>query len=150
MKKNLFLSSVLILSGILFSCQSEREGRQTGPNYFKGFSIDAARTVEDMDHYFSMVDFSVEWGFNCLVFRITDDEGRALKFKSHPELKTHPGAFTSVELKALVKYASDKGIEVIPEVESFGHTKYITETDRYGFLEDILDTSIAGPMGYAR
>ena len=147
MKKILLLSSVLILSGILFSCQAEREERQSAPNYFKGFSIDAARTVEDMDHYFRMVDFSVEWGFNCLVFRLTDDEGSSLKFKTHPELKTHPGAFTSVELKALVKYASDKGIEMIPEVESFGHTKYITETERYSFLEDILDPSITWANG---
>jgi hypothetical protein len=143
----LFLGLILMLSIILFSCQSGGKGDQTVPNHFKGFSIDAARTVEDMDHYFRMVDFSAEWGFNCLVFRITDDEGSALKFKLHPELKTHPGAFTSEELKALIKYASDRGIEVIPEVESFGHTKYITEVERYRYLEDILDPTIEWANG---
>lgn len=147
MKKNIILIYLMIISGLLTSCQSDNDKTSTVPGPFKGFSIDAARTVETMDHYFRIVDFAAEWGFNCLVFRITDDEGSALKFKKHPEIKTHEGAFTGEEIKELIEYASYRDIEIIPEIESFGHTKYITEIERYKFLEDILDPSIEWANG---
>lgn len=113
----------------------------------KGFMIDAARVVEKMEHYYRLVDFCQEWGFNTLIFRLTDDEGCAYQFKSHPELKTHQGAFTKDELKAFVGYASQKGIEIIPEIESFGHTKYITDIPKYNHLTDIEDPSIEWANG---
>lgn len=103
---------------------------------FRGFMIDAPRTIESLEYYFRLIDFCQEEGLNSIIFRLTDDEGSAYYFKSHPELKTCPGAFTAQELKKLVKYADHKGIEMIPEVESFGHSRYIIETDRYKFLND--------------
>jgi hypothetical protein len=50
------------------------------------------------------------------------------------------GAFTAGGLKKLIDYAQNKGIEMIPEIESFGHSKYITQSKRYTFLND-------GPVG---
>jgi hypothetical protein len=108
---------------------------------FRGFMIDAARCVEKMDYYYRLIDFCDEWGFNSIIFRLTDDEGSAYKFTSHPELLTHEGAFTASELKKMVQYAAGKGIEIIPEIESFGHTKYITSVPRYKFLFDTPDSS---------
>lgn len=103
---------------------------------FRGFMIDAPRAIETMEYYFRLIDFCHEEGLNSIIFRLTDDEGSAYYFKSHPELKTCKGAFTTQELKKLIKYADNKGIEMIPEVESFGHAKYIIETGRYKFLND--------------
>lgn len=103
---------------------------------FRGFMIDAPRTVESMDYYFRLIDFCHDRSLNSIIFRLTDDEGSAYRFKSHPELKTREGAFSAQELKDLVKYAQSKGIEMIPEIESFGHARYIIETERYKFLND--------------
>src|SRR5665647_1347752 len=103
---------------------------------FRGFMIDAPRTVESMDYYFRLIDFCHDRGLNSIIFRLTDDEGSAYHFKSHPELKTCSGAFNDQELKKLVQYAQSKDIEMIPEVESFGHAQYIIETARYKFLSD--------------
>jgi N-acetyl-beta-hexosaminidase len=106
-----------------------------------GFMIDAPRTTETMDYYFRLVDFCREKQINTLIFRLTDDQGSAYLFNSHPELHMCEGAFAAPELKKLIHYAQSQGIEMIPEIESFGHSLYITQTERYGFLND-------GPAGY--
>ncbi|CAL1521545.1 family 20 glycosylhydrolase [Chitinophaga sp. MM2321] len=103
---------------------------------FRGFMIDAPRTVESPDYYFKLIDFCQQQGLNSIVFRLTDDHGSAYLFKSHPELKMTDGAFSMEELKQLVAYSDSKGVELIPEVESFGHASYILETERYKSLSD--------------
>ena len=102
--------------------------------------IDAPRGVETIDYYFKLIDFCQESGMNSIIFRLTDDQGSAYLFTSHPELNMCEGAFTAKELKSIVEYAQDHGIEMIPEIESFGHSRYIIQTERYSFLND-------GPAG---
>ena len=102
----------------------------------KAFMIDAPRTIETIDYYFRLIDFLHEKKFNAIIFRLTDDQGSAYLFTSHPELKMCEGAFTQKELRSLVEYAQSKSIEMIPEIESFGHSQYITQTKRYQFLDD--------------
>lgn len=103
---------------------------------FRGFMVDAPRGVESIDYYFRLIDFCKEEGINSIVFRLTDDQGTAYLFTSHPELNRCEGAFTADELKKIVQYAQQRDIEMIPEIESFGHSKYITQTKRYSFLND--------------
>ena len=51
------------------------------PRRLKGFMIDAARLVESCSYYHRLIDFCAEWGYNTIVFRLTDDEGCALRLK---------------------------------------------------------------------
>jgi N-acetyl-beta-hexosaminidase len=102
----------------------------------RGFMVDAPRTPESTEYYHRLIDFSADWGFNALIFRITDDQGVAIRFESHPELLTHKNALTTTQIRELVKHAQDRGIELIPEIESFGHTKYITSIQQYADLAD--------------
>ncbi|MFA6817234.1 MAG: family 20 glycosylhydrolase [Lentisphaeria bacterium] len=117
----------------------EREGIDKP---FRGFMIDAPRGIETMDYYFRLIDFLHEEEFNSIIFRLTDDSGSAYLFTSHPELNMCKGAFSANELKTLIEYAQNRDIELIPEIESFGHSKYITQTKKYKFLND-------GPAGAA-
>jgi hypothetical protein len=102
----------------------------------RGFMIDAPRATESMDYYFRLVDFCHEKQLNTIIFRLTDDQGSAYLFKSHPELNMREGAFTAAELTELINYAAKQGIQMIPEIESFGHSLYITHSKRYRFLND--------------
>jgi len=102
--------------------------------------IDAPRAVETIEYYFRLIDFCQEEGINAILFRLTDDQGSAYLFTSHPELNMCEGAFSAKELKTIIDYAQKHGIEMIPEIESFGHSRYITQTKRYAFLND-------GPAG---
>ncbi len=98
--------------------------------------IDAPRATESLEYYFRLIDFCQKKQLNTIIFRLTDDQGSAYLFTSHPELNMREGAFTAAELKELIGYAQKQGIEMIPEIESFGHSLYITQTKRYKFLND--------------
>jgi hypothetical protein len=98
--------------------------------------LDAARLPERVSYYRRFLDFCADWNVNAVVFRLTDDQGCALRFESHPELLIHEHALTCGAMSDLVAYAGERGIEMIPEIESFGHSRYITSVDRYAHLSD--------------
>jgi hypothetical protein len=102
----------------------------------KGWMIDAARLPEPLDYYRQVIDQCAAWGLNTILFRITDDQGSALRFASHPELEAHLHAYTPQELTGLAEYAARKGVDLIPEIESFGHTGFITRCPAYSHLLD--------------
>lgn len=106
------------------------------PLRLRGFMVDPPRTPESMDYYKRLVAFSADWGFNALVFRLTDDQGAAIRFESHPEFFTHKNALSTAQVRELVAYAQQRGVELIPEIESFGHTKFITAVEQYADLRD--------------
>lgn len=106
-----------------------------------GLVVDAPRLVEPLSHYRRVIDFCHDWGFNTLLFRLTDDQGSALRFASHPELITHPDALDPEDARALVEYAIQRGVDLIPEIESFGHTRYIIDTPQHRALSDASSSS---------
>jgi hypothetical protein len=101
-----------------------------------GILVDAARQPATMDQYHRIIDFCQDWGLNTLQFRLADDQGSVLRFSSVPNLITHRHAFTATELKGLVEYGRSRGVQLVPEVESFGHTGYITRSPAYAHLID--------------
>jgi hypothetical protein len=98
--------------------------------------VDAGRVPESMEYYRRVIEFCVEWELNTLQFRLADDQGSALRFSSVPDLVTHESAFTPEQLKGLAEYAQAHGIDLIPELESFGHTGYVTRSPAYAHLLD--------------
>jgi hypothetical protein len=102
----------------------------------RGLMLDAGRVPESMDYYRRVIEFCTEWQLNTVQFRLADDQGSALRFASVPDLVTHENAFTPEQLKSLVEYAQSHGIDLIPELESFGHTGYITRSRTYAHLLD--------------
>ncbi|WP_446743727.1 family 20 glycosylhydrolase [Silvibacterium acidisoli] len=102
----------------------------------RGIMVDAGRTPETMEYYHRVLDFCSEWQINTLHFRLTDDQGSAMRFTTVPGLMMHRNAFTADELHDLVLYGQKNGVDIIPEVESFGHTGFITLSKTYGHLLD--------------
>ncbi len=102
----------------------------------RGVMVDAARVPESIDYYRRLIEFCSDWELNTLQFRLADDQGTALRFSSVPDLVTHPDAFTPEQLRNLAEYGKAHGVDVIPEVESFGHTGYITRSLVYAHLLD--------------
>jgi hypothetical protein len=102
----------------------------------RGLMLDAARLPESLDYYRRVIEFCAAWSLNTIQFRLTDDQGSALRFATVPDLVTHPDALSPDDMKRLVEFAGSHGIDVIPEVESFGHTGYITRSPKYAHLLD--------------
>jgi hypothetical protein len=98
-----------------------------------GLMIDSARLLERHEYYYKLVDFMSEWGMNTLLFHFSDDHGLSLKIPGYEKLaRAH--AFTPQEMKDLISYAASKDIDIIPELEVFGHTRYITDHPDYRHL----------------
>jgi len=108
--------------------------------------VDAGRVPESMEYYKRVVQFCAEWELNALQFRLADDQGSALRFASVPGLLTHSNAFTPDQLRDLAEYGQSHGVDVIPELESFGHTGFITRSPAYAHL---LDQRTDGPSDFS-
>ena len=102
----------------------------------RGIMIDAARLTERPAYYRRVIDFCHDWKLNTILFRLTDDQGSAFRFQTHPELITHDHALTPAEAHDLATYGQSRGVQLIPEIESFGHTTYITAVPKYQHLAD--------------
>lgn len=125
----------------VFATQFTAPVAPAGKKVIRGLMVDAARVPEPAAYYKRVIEFCADWELNTLQFRLTDDQGSAMRFTSVPDLVTHKNAFTAEELKSLVEYGQSHGVELIPEVESFGHTGYITRSPAYAHL---LDRDTAG------
>jgi len=125
------LKYCLALAGILFltSCQSETQ--KMGQR--NGIMIDCSRLMEQHDYYFRLIDFMADWEMNTLILHFSDDHGLSIRLPGYEKL-AHPRAFTPEEIRRLVAHGLERGIEIIPELEVFGHTRYITDQKDYEHL----------------
>lgn len=102
----------------------------------RGLMVDAGRVPESLDYYKTVIKFCADWELNALQFRLADDQGSALRFSSVPDLLFHKHAFAPEQLHELAQFARSHGVDLIPELESFGHTGYITRSVAYAHLLD--------------
>lgn len=109
-----------------------------GTGVLRGLMADAGRVPENPSYYRRAIDFCREWGMNTYLISLADDQGCAFRFKSHPELITHRNALTHEQALELAEYARQRGVELIPEIESFGHTRFITGVPQYAHLQDAM------------
>jgi len=122
------------------SPQASSGGGKKGAGQLRGLMADAGRVPEDPSYYRRAIDFCHEWNLNAYLISLTDDQGCAFRFKSHPELITHKNALTHEQAKELGEYAQQRGVELIPEIESFGHTRFITGVPQYAHLQDAMSS----------
>jgi hypothetical protein len=122
----------LAMSSRLFAATGTAAGRGA----MRGLMVDAGRVPESIEYYRRVIEFCVEWELNALQFRLADDQGSALRFASVPDLAAHTDALTPQQLRGLAEYAQSHGVDLIPELESFGHTGYITRSPAYAHLLD--------------
>jgi len=103
------------------------------PDYaFRGSMLDVARhffSVADVKRY---IDLIAMYKMNVLHLHLADDQGWRIEIKSWPNLAIHGGStevgggeggyYTQEEYADIVKYAQDRFITIIPEIDMPGHT----------------------------
>jgi hexosaminidase len=123
----------------------EKKDKQTGPwiiaagtirdypDYaMRGAMLDVARhffQVEDVKRY---IDFLAYYKMNTLHLHLTDDQGWRIEIKKWPRLAEYGsttqvgggkgGFYTQEQYKELVRYAANRFITIIPEIDMPGHT----------------------------
>lgn len=100
----------------------------------RGFLMDCCR------HFFSVktikkyIDLLSLYKMNVLHWHLTEDQGWRIEIDKYPKLNTvgswredstgkYGGFYTKKEIREIVKYAKERYIEVIPEIELPGHSQ---------------------------
>lgn len=103
------------------------------PDYsYRGAMLDVSRHffgVEDVKRY---IDFLAYYKMNALHLHLSDDQGWRIEIKSWPNLTQHGGStqvgggkggfYTQEQYSEIVKYASERYIMIVPEIDMPGHT----------------------------
>ena len=118
---------------------------------YRGMFLDVARNFTEKEGVMKLLDVMAFYKLNKFHFHICDDEGWRLEIPDLPELtevgskrghtldektrlfprygsgpeESFPGSgfYTQEEFKEILKYATDRHIEVIPEVDMPGHAR---------------------------
>lgn len=114
---------------------------------WRGLMLDASRhffTVEETKRY---IDNMSRYKFNIFHWHLTDDDGWRIEIKSYPKLteigawrvkregnyntftpplpseaRDYGGYYSQEEVKEIVKYAKQRFIEIVPEIDVPGHS----------------------------
>lgn len=87
-----------------------------------GVLLDAGRHYFEVDWIYRMLDMLAILQYNCLHFRLTDDQAWNVQLESQPGLahpvgiKGHNQVYTPQQLRDIVAYAKTKGITIWPEI----------------------------------
>lgn len=95
---------------------------------WRGLMIDAARHFQPVDVIKRNLDAMAAMKMNVFHWHLVDDQGWRIEMKKHKVLtdKASDGLFyTREEIKGIVKYAADRGILVVPEIDVPGHASAI-------------------------
>lgn len=96
--------------------------------------VDPARQNENFDYYRRLIQFCAKQKLNAILLHLTDDQTAALFEPNYPELM-HPHAWQQDEARQLAQFARKYHIQLIPEIESCGHSRmFIRRTDYPNFL----------------
>ena len=98
--------------------------------------LDPSRHFLPLEDVKFFIDQMAKFKYNVLQLHLTDDQGWRIEIKSHPKL-TQTGAFrnkkggsngpdngfyTQEQMKELIQYASERYIEIVPELDIPGHS----------------------------
>ncbi|HOJ18480.1 MAG TPA: family 20 glycosylhydrolase [Ignavibacteriaceae bacterium] len=92
---------------------------------WRGLMIDVSRHFFPLDLIRRNLDAMAAVKMNVFHWHLSDDQGIRVESKVYPklhELGSDGIYYTQEEIKALVKYAADRGIRVIPEFDVPGHS----------------------------
>lgn len=168
---------------------------QDAPQFaYRGMHLDVARHFFSVDFIKKQLDLMALLKMNTFHWHLTEDQGWRIEIKKYPKLqeiaafrnetlighysdephqfdgKKYGGFYTQKEIKEIVKYASERQITVIPEIEMPGHSQaaiaaypelgctgnqlevatkwgvfediYCTKESTFQFLEDVIDEII--------
>ena len=110
---------------------------------YRGFMIDVGRHFFPVSYLKQMIDLMALHNINYFHWHLTEDQGWRIEIKKYPKLteigskrdstiidwetkkfdgKPHRGFYTQDEAREIVRYAADRFITVVPEIDLPGHT----------------------------
>ena len=133
---------------------------------WRGLMLDSARHFVEIEDVKRFIDLMAIHKFNTLHWHLTDDQGWRLEIKKYPLLTEvgsqraqtlkghftkkeegghrfdgtpHGGYYTQEEAREIVRYAAERGITVVPEIEIPGHAQAAIAAYPWLGVRDIPD-----------
>ncbi len=99
---------------------------------WRGIMLDSARHFQSPQFIRRFIDAMAAHKLNVLHWHLTDDQAWRLEIRKHPKLtqvgawrvpkpRLYGGFYTQKDVRELVRYAADRGITIVPEIEMPGH-----------------------------
>ena len=111
---------------------------------YRGMHLDCGRNFMPIEFIKKYIDYIAYHKMNYFHWHLTEDQGWRIEIKKYPKLisvgawrngtiigrypgrendnKKHGGFYTQEQIKEIVKYAADRYITVVPEIEMPGHS----------------------------
>jgi hexosaminidase len=114
---------------------------------WRGQMLDVSRHFFTKEEVKAFVDDMAQYKYNLLHFHLTDDQGWRIEIKQFPKLtsvgawnvkkegrfgtfappganepRDYGGFYTQDDIRELIRYAKDRYVEILPEIESPGHS----------------------------
>ncbi len=125
------------------NCQLPTAVIRDWPNFpYRAMHLDPCRHFMDLDSVKIYIDMLAMHNMNQFHFHLTEDQGWRIEIKKYPELTKvgayrngtvigrngrlydtirHGGFYTQEQLRDLVQYASERHVNIIPEIDLPGH-----------------------------
>lgn len=113
---------------------------------WRGMMLDVSRQFFDKEKVKQYIDWLAAHKINIFHWHLTDDNGWRLEIKSMPNLTTkgawrgpgevllpsygsgnkrYGGFYTQEDIKEVVKFAKERGVSILPEIEIPGHSRAV-------------------------
>jgi len=111
---------------------------------WRGIMLDVSRYFMDLEYVKHYIDIMAMHKLNMLHLHLIDDAGWRIEIKQYPKLTTvggwrgegkdrrNGGFYTQEQLKEMVRYAAERHITIVPEIELPAHT--LSALAAYPFL----------------
>ena len=131
---------------------------------YRGMHLDVSRNFFSVDQVKRYIDLMAMHKYNTFHWHLTDDQGWRIEIKQYPKLtevggfrketlighyndqphqfdgKKYGGFYTQTQIKEVIKYASERFITVLPEIELPGHAQAaITAYPELGCSDEPLE-----------
>lgn len=113
---------------------------------WRGMHLDVGRHFRDVDFVKRYIDLLARYKLNTFHWHLTEDQGWRLEIRKHPRLTEvggcraetvvarefdpyrgdgvpHCGFYTQDEVREVVRYAAERHVTVVPEIEMPGHSQ---------------------------
>ena len=90
---------------------------------WRGFMLDVARHFFGVADVCRVIDHLAAYKLNVLHLHLSDDQGWRIAIDAWPRLTEHGGFYSHDDLRAIVRYAAERHITVVPEIDAPGHVQ---------------------------
>ena len=101
--------------------------------------IDLGRQKETVDYLKSYIDFAKDNGYNAVLLYLE----AAVKVACTPFFRSEE-TYTEDEIREVVAYGNEKGIDIIPALENLAHLENFLRFDELAFVSECQDAQVDG------